>query len=186
MGQGPARARGGRRCREEGIQAVGINRIIAQADVALMTLYRQFGGKDELVAAALEQWSDQWLHWLTDRVDQCGDDPQARFRGLWDAMEEWLDAEGFRGSLIANPTAELRSKPHHPAHEPIVAHRMAMRQLLENLAKLLGATDPAARRRASTGRRPETTLSHSGRIHHDDGGTKGAGHCGNAAAVNQE
>jgi AcrR family transcriptional regulator len=129
---------------EEGIQAVGINRIIAEADVALMTLYRQFGGKDQLVAAAVEQWSDQWLHWLTDRLDQCGDDPQARFAGLWDAMEEWLDSEEFRGSLIANATAELRSKPHHPAHEPIAAHQMAMRQLLENLARLLGATDPAA------------------------------------------
>jgi hypothetical protein len=29
--------------------------------------------------------------------------------------------------------------------------------------------------------RPETTLSRSGRIHHDDGGTEGAGHCGTAA-----
>jgi AcrR family transcriptional regulator len=129
---------------KEGIQAVGISRIIAEADVALMTVYRQFGGKDELVAAALEQWSDQRLHWLTDRLDQCGDDPQARFTGLWDAIEEWLDSEEFCGSLVANATAELRSKPHHPAHETIAAHRTAMRQLLENLAKLVGATDPAA------------------------------------------
>jgi AcrR family transcriptional regulator len=37
---------------EEGIRAVGISRIIAEADVAFMTLYRQLGGKDELVAAA--------------------------------------------------------------------------------------------------------------------------------------
>jgi hypothetical protein len=43
-----------------------------------------------------------------------------------------------------------------------------------------------ARRRASTRPRPETTLSRSGRIHHDNGGTEGTGHCGNAAAVNQE
>lgn len=128
---------------EEGIHAVGINRIIAEADVALMTVYRQFGGKDELVATVLEQWSDQRLHWLTDRLDQCGDDPQARFTGLWDAIEDWLNSEEFRGSLIANATAELRSKPHHPAHEPIAAYRMAMRQLLEDLATLVGATDPA-------------------------------------------
>jgi len=128
---------------EEGIQAVGVNRITAEADVALMTVYRQFGGKDELVAAALEQWSDQWLHWLTDRLEQCGDDPQARFTGLWDAIQEWLDS-GIRGSLVASAATELRSKPHHPAHKPIAAHRLAMRQLLENLATLVGATDPAA------------------------------------------
>src|SRR5215216_3053386 len=36
--------------RSEGIGVVGVNRIIGQADVAPMTLYRQFGGKDELEA----------------------------------------------------------------------------------------------------------------------------------------
>jgi hypothetical protein len=59
-------------------------------------------------------------------------------------MEEWRESEEFRGSLVANATAELRNKPHHPAHEPIAAHRMAVRQLLEHLAKLVGAADPTA------------------------------------------
>ena len=34
--------------RKEGIAAVGVNRIINEADVAPMTLYRQFGSKDGL------------------------------------------------------------------------------------------------------------------------------------------
>lgn len=129
---------------EGGIQAVSIDRIIAEADVALMTLYRRFGGKDELVAAALQHWSDQRLRWLTNRLDQCGDDPRARFMALWDAIGESLDAEGLRSSFAVSAAAELRSKPHHPAHAAVAAHRMAMRQFLENLAELLGATDPAA------------------------------------------
>src|SRR6266545_3814137 len=62
----------------DGIQAVGINRIVAEAEVALMTLYRQFGDKDKLVAAALENWSTQWLHWLADHIDRRGDDAKAR------------------------------------------------------------------------------------------------------------
>jgi AcrR family transcriptional regulator len=129
---------------EDGIQAVGIDRISAEANVALMTLYRHFGGKDELVAAALEQWSAQWLTSLTDRLDQCGDDPRARFTGLWDALVDWLHSEEFRGSFVANAATELRSKPNHPVHEVVAAHRMAMRQLLEDLAKLEGVADPAA------------------------------------------
>ncbi len=52
---------------KEGIQSVGINRLIAEAGVALMTLYRQFGDKDTLVAASLEHWSTDWLQWLTDQ-----------------------------------------------------------------------------------------------------------------------
>jgi len=109
-----------------------------------MTLYRHFGGKDELVAAALEQWSAQWLAYLTARLDRCGDDPHARFIGFWDALQEWRDCEEFRGSLVANAATELRGKPHHPAHAAIAAHRKATRQLLEELTKLAGVADPAA------------------------------------------
>jgi AcrR family transcriptional regulator len=127
----------------EGIGAVGVNRIIGHADVAPMTLYRQFGGKDALVAAALEQWSVAWLHRLADAMDRRGDDPADRFDGLWDELEAWFASDGFRGSFVANAATELRSEPDHPAQSRIVQHRQALRQLLEDLAKSAGAYDPA-------------------------------------------
>src|SRR4029453_7789379 len=40
---------------EEGIRAVGVYRIVDEAGVALMTLYRHFGGKDGLVVAGAQQ-----------------------------------------------------------------------------------------------------------------------------------
>jgi AcrR family transcriptional regulator len=128
--------------RSEGIGAVGVNRIIGQADVAPMTLYRQFGGKDALVAAALEQWSTQWLHRLQDAMDRRGDDPSDRFDALWDELEAWFASDGFRGSFVANAATELRGEPDHPAQVKIVQHRQALRQLLEDLAKSAGAHDP--------------------------------------------
>jgi AcrR family transcriptional regulator len=128
---------------DKGIQAVGVNRIIAEADVAPMTLYRQFGGKDELVAATIEQWSTQWLHWLNEQIDQHGDDPRARLAALWDALETWFAGAEFRGSLVDNAASELRSQPDHPAQRAITAHRMALRQLLEDLAKMAHARDHA-------------------------------------------
>jgi AcrR family transcriptional regulator len=125
--------------RSEGIGAVGVNRIIDQADVAPMTLYRQFGGKDALVAATLEQWSTQWLHRLQDAMDRRGAD---RFDGLWDELDAWFAEDDFRGSFVANAATELRSEPDHPAQVKIVQHRQALRQLLEDLAKSAGAHDP--------------------------------------------
>jgi AcrR family transcriptional regulator len=127
----------------DGIAAVGVNRIIDQADVAPMTLYRQFGGKDALVAATLEQWGTAWLHRLAEAMDRRGDDPADRFEGLWDALEAWFAADGFRGSFVANAATELRSEPDHPAHAKVAHHRQALRQLLEDLAKAAGAYDPA-------------------------------------------
>ena len=127
---------------QEGIGAVGVNRIIGQADVAPMTLYRQFGGKDALVAATIEQWSVAWLHRLADAMDRRGDDPGDRFDGLWDELEAWFAEDDFRGSFVANAATELRSEPDHPAQAKIVQHRQALRQLLEDLAKSSGAYDP--------------------------------------------
>ncbi|HEY3262851.1 MAG TPA: helix-turn-helix domain-containing protein, partial [Pseudonocardiaceae bacterium] len=63
---------------EEGILATGVDRVIAEAGVAPMTVYRHFGGKDELVTATLDRWSGQWLGWLRDEVERCGDQPGAR------------------------------------------------------------------------------------------------------------
>lgn len=126
---------------EDGIRAVGIDRIVADADVALMTLYRHFGGKDELVAAAVERWGAQWLAWLEGCLHACGDDPNARLEGLWNTLGAWLVSGGHRGSLVVNAAAELRGDPYHPAHKAIAEHWVAQRRLLEELATSAGAAD---------------------------------------------
>jgi len=128
----------------EGIQAVGVNRIIVEADVAPTTLYRQFSSKDQLVAAALEQWGTDWLGRLRDQVERGGDDFQARLDGLWSALSSWFAMEDFPGSFIANAAAELRGMPDHPARAVIVEQRAALRQLLGDLAQLAGVRDATA------------------------------------------
>jgi AcrR family transcriptional regulator len=129
--------------REEGIHATSVDRVIAEADVAPMTVYRHFAGKDELVTATLERWSGQWLGWLRSEAARGGDDPGARLDGLWDALEKWFADEGFRGSYVDNVASELRAKPAHPAQAPVAAHRAALRELLQDLASAAGAPSPA-------------------------------------------
>jgi AcrR family transcriptional regulator len=128
---------------EEGIHATGVDRVIAEAEVAPMTLYRHFDGKDELVTATLDRWSAQWLQWLQDEVERCGDEPGGAFTGFWDALEKWFATESFRGSYVANAATELRSKPGHPAQKTIATHRTATRRFLEDLARTAGASHPA-------------------------------------------
>jgi AcrR family transcriptional regulator len=127
---------------EEGIQAVGVARIIREARVAQMTPYRQFGGKDGVIVAALEQWCSEWTGWLLDEVDRCGDGPEARFAGLWAALERRFASKEFAGSLVLLAAVELRRVPDHPTWKVIAEHQMAMRQLLEDLVKPLGVADP--------------------------------------------
>jgi AcrR family transcriptional regulator len=127
---------------EQGINATSVDRVIAEAEVAPMTVYRHFGGKDELVTATLDRWGARWLRWLQDEVDGPGDQLGGGFSGLWDALEKWCATEGFRGSYVANAANELRGRPDHPAHRTIALHRAATRQLLEDVARTAGASHP--------------------------------------------
>ena len=129
---------------DEGINATSVDRVIAEADVAPMTVYRNFGGKDELVAATLERWSERWLGWLREESWPGGDDDAGtRLEGLGDALEKWFAGEGFRGSYVANVATELRAKPGHPAQATIAAHRVALRELLCDIATTAGVASPA-------------------------------------------
>jgi AcrR family transcriptional regulator len=128
----------------DGIDTVGVHRIIAEADVAPMTLYRQFGGKDALVAAALEYWSAEWFRWLREQIGRLQRSPEAALEAFWNALEVWFRNEHFRGSLIENAATELRGRPDHPAWAVIGAHRSALHDLLGQLAKRAGSRDPSA------------------------------------------
>jgi AcrR family transcriptional regulator len=137
---------------DEGIHATSVDRVIAEADVAPMTVYRHFAGKDELVTATLERWSEDWLTWLraeSEAGDGDGESGRAvdpagrRLEGLWDAMEKWFAGEGFRGSYVDNVATELRAKPGHPAQPTIAAHRAALRELLREIAADAGVASPA-------------------------------------------
>jgi AcrR family transcriptional regulator len=126
---------------DEGVHATSVDRVIAEAGVAPMTVYRHFAGKDELVTATLERWSGEWLGWLRDESGP-GDDAGSRLEGLWDALEKWFANEGFRGSYVDNVATELRAKPGHPAQPTIAAHRAALRELLREIAAEAGAASP--------------------------------------------
>jgi AcrR family transcriptional regulator len=62
-----------------GIHSVGIDRIIAEADVAKATLYHHFPSKEALVIAFLDLREARWTHgWLCAEVERRAAVPQER------------------------------------------------------------------------------------------------------------
>ncbi|MFK3777662.1 TetR/AcrR family transcriptional regulator [Agrobacterium sp. NPDC089420] len=89
----------------EGIRAVGIDRIIEEAKVAKATLYRHFPSKDHLVAAYLQDRHDRVIHSLQD-VLTATTDPREQIRAIFERLYEKADSPEFRGCAFALAVAE--------------------------------------------------------------------------------
>lgn len=89
----------------EGIRAVGIDRIIEEANVAKATLYRHFPSKDHLVAAYLQARHDRVIRSLQEVVD-AGGSPRDQINLLFERLHEKADSPEFRGCAFALAVAE--------------------------------------------------------------------------------
>jgi AcrR family transcriptional regulator len=83
----------------EGIQAVGVDAVIARAGTAKMTLYRNFPSKDELILEFLRRreqlWTREWLHAESQRR---GATPREQSLAIFDVFGEWFARPDFEGS----------------------------------------------------------------------------------------
>ncbi|MDR6508496.1 helix-turn-helix domain-containing protein [Arthrobacter oryzae] len=89
----------------EGVHTVGIDRVIEEAGVAKGSLFYNFSGKDELVAAYLAGW-DQRRRDRIARHQQGLDDPIDKLLAIFDALQEAVLTPGYRGCAFANANAE--------------------------------------------------------------------------------
>lgn len=116
----------------EGVRSVGIDRIIAEAEVAKMTLYNHFESKDDLILAVLEyretEFDSFFQSAMERRVKKGGD----RLKAFFGALKEWFDSPGFRGCSFINATVEL-ADPKHPASRFASQHKCRFRDMLEEI-----------------------------------------------------
>lgn len=124
-----------------GINATGIDAIIARAGVSLATCYKQFGGKDKLVAAYLEQRHQRWCaEWEAAIAD--ARDAQQAVLALFDALERWsADAERSRGCAHVDAAVEI-TDPEHPGLAVAAEHKQHLHRRLTALVAETGAGDP--------------------------------------------
>lgn len=129
-----------------GFTATGIDRILAEAGVAKMTLYKHFPSKDDLILAVLERRDEQFRAWLAAEMAKAGPDPRAQLLATFDALESWFKGEafkplGFNGCAFINAAGEF-GDPAHPAHQVAAAHKQRIVAHMESLCRDAGAEDP--------------------------------------------
>ncbi|MET8837535.1 helix-turn-helix domain-containing protein [Micromonospora sp. NPDC004540] len=125
----------------EGIRAVGVEKVIAEAQVTRVTFYRHFPTKDDLIATYLAVRSQREREALAEvRAALPGD-----HRGVLGAIVDALVAEsrspGFRGCPYVNAAAEY-ADPDHPVRHAVAEHRAWFTGQMAELMTELGHPDP--------------------------------------------
>lgn len=123
----------------EGIRAVGIDRIIAEAGVAKATFYHHFPAKDDLVRAYVEEQS----RLQRDAVAQLPPaEPRRALLKIFERIAELGSVPEFRGCVFLNAAAEYPD-PAHPVRRAVDDHRRWFHGLLAGLLEDDGHPDPA-------------------------------------------
>jgi AcrR family transcriptional regulator len=93
---------------ENGINTVGIDRVIERAGVAKASLYDCFGSKDELVRSYLQARSEARRARINERLSQ-SDSPEEKILGIFDLLGELAAQPGFRGCAFVRAGADASS-----------------------------------------------------------------------------
>ena len=125
----------------EGIRAVGVDRVMAEADVARGTFYRHFEGKDDLVRAYLEA-KDQGIRALLAEAREGLGDPAVFLAAVAHGIGEELCGPGFRGCPFINAAAEYPERD-SAVHQAVLAHRAWFHEVLQDAFQQVGVADPA-------------------------------------------
>ena len=117
----------------QGIRAVGVDLVAAEAGVSKRTLYNHYPSKDALIAA-----------YLTGRFNQIpASDLPAREQvlGYFDRLERMIADGSFRGCPYVNAVTEL-GDPRHPAAQIALQFKEQRRLWYKSLLEHMGVKDP--------------------------------------------
>ena len=128
---------------DEGIHAVGIQRIVAESSVTRVTLYRHFGSKDDLIASYLGRRAKYDHDQVDGIIERNADDPRAALTELATALTRDDFGAVRRGCPFINASAEFTGS--HPSRVHAREIRSWVTGRLEDLLRLIGHRDPQGR-----------------------------------------
>ncbi|MGV8912545.1 MAG: TetR/AcrR family transcriptional regulator [Rhodoglobus sp.] len=124
-----------------GITAVGVDLIAEHSGVTKRTLYNQFGSKDQLVVAYLEEREQRWQSLVRETIAAAASPIEAVLAPL-EAQRIWNQTNP-RGCAFINALAELPD-PSHPAHLIATKQKQWLVDMFSELAMAAGCSTPDA------------------------------------------
>lgn len=104
----------------EGINSVGVNKIVSTGRVTLATFYRHFPSKQDLVVAYLQRIHDAIAARAEEHAERL--EGEALVRALGDDVSLEIGREGFRGCAFIKAASEVED-PASPVRVAVADHR---------------------------------------------------------------
>jgi AcrR family transcriptional regulator len=123
-----------------GPRAVSMDAAAAAAGAGKMSAYRHFGGKDDLMAAALERYRPRHLRWLTGGAAPA--DPVAALLSAFDRLESAAAGPSFRGCPFVDAALAAPRAGGAGAGPAAWRHKEDLMQALSGLARQAGLPGP--------------------------------------------
>jgi AcrR family transcriptional regulator len=121
----------------DGIHAVGVDRLCAEAEVSKRSLYQHFAGKDEVVTAMLQARADEFSAYLVSE----GKSPRERVLAIFEGLDATAESADFKGCPFMSAATELKD-PDHPAVQVARREKMALTTYFADALREGGASDP--------------------------------------------
>ncbi|RWF57891.1 MAG: TetR/AcrR family transcriptional regulator [Mesorhizobium sp.] len=128
--------------KRDGFHATGIDRIIAEAEVAKMTMYRHFPSKDDLIVQVLDYRARRFDRQL-DRLAEEAVTPEQKITTIFDWYERWFRSADFHGCLFAHALAEF-GNPEHPVFKAVAGQKNGLRRRMQSILEDIMPPDRAA------------------------------------------
>jgi AcrR family transcriptional regulator len=106
-----------------------------------MTLYKNFGSKEDLIIATLRREDKLFRQWLCGSIEALSTRPADRINALFTALHERFASEGYYGCAFIRASIEFPDHK-HPVHRAAREHREMIRSYLRGLAREAGAAHP--------------------------------------------
>src|SRR5688500_883434 len=125
-----------------GIRAVSVDAIAAEAGTTKVTFYRVFESKDDLIVQVLQEQSKRFWEWWDAIV---AEHPGERRKQIEELIARFRDEivgdEACRGCAVANAAVEIVEED-HPARAVIKKHKLEIAQRLRELCRQMDARQP--------------------------------------------
>ncbi|MBY0452174.1 MAG: TetR/AcrR family transcriptional regulator, partial [Bdellovibrionaceae bacterium] len=117
-----------------GVNAIGVDRIIAESNVAKMTFFKHFPTKRDLILEFLRVRDLRFAAWFNKTLEAKAKNKKKKLGAAIEVIEVWFKSSDFRGCAFINTTAE--SGPEKNEEKVLcLGHKTHFAQILEQLAK---------------------------------------------------